>query len=323
MTGSRHSSRSETALFVFLGFLAIASILGIVILLMTSLLNSENLRLAPLCLGPLAGAVGGLVMLCWRRRNSMGWRMPLGAIMAFWLAGLSMLGLGALTLLIPAHAASRAASPVPFLCLAPGAFLALLALAVWRYPRRFIYGLNLGGSSSQGASGRLAKLHRAKAYRARIARFLRRRQLPEGVQVTRSVLDRSLERLELLAERLETYECNDVIQRDFEEVPRTIARLTRLFEIESDPTTRGQIVWALASLRSQEEHLAALAKMMQRTELVIDEAVASMGALDAQLHLITARGMDSRQVERLGNDLGEQVTRLGDLLSALDEVQRS
>ena len=176
-----------------------------------------------------------------------------------------------------------------------------------------------------GELSRADKLARAAEYRAYIADLIKQRQRPAFAhQITPIVskLDQWLVRLRQLAERLDAFEANQVIQRDIKNVPGTVARFATELETETDTQARAQMQDALARYREHQSQLDALVKLMHRTELEIEKTLASMASIYSRLQLLGAKEIDSNRANRLKTDIEEQVNLLGDILSALDDVYR-
>ena len=83
---------------------------------------------------------------------------------------------------------------------------------------------------------------------------------------------------------------------------------------------RQEIGQALASYQAQQTQLERLTSLIRRTELDIDETLGVIGAIYSQLQMLEVKELDNNRATRLSADLAEQNHRLGDLLSAMDEV---
>lgn len=261
----------------------------------------------------------------------MGWAPLLIALMP-WSIGAVILS-GGVTATFMYNEPSQFASNLGWAAvfgLVPGAFLALVGVAV------FGYGYSRSRRAQApaqapiidmpvGELSRTDKLARAAEYRAYIADLIKQRRTPAFAhQVTPIVskLDQWLARLRQLAERLDAFEANQVIQRDIKDVPGTVARFAAEVETEADTQARAQMQDALARYREHQSQLDALVKLMHRTELEIDKTLASMASVYSRLQLLGAKEIDSHRANRLKTDIEEQVNLLGDILSALDDVYR-
>jgi hypothetical protein len=166
---------------------------------------------------------------------------------------------------------------------------------------------------------------RAVAYRRRIQTIIRKRRPGPIADLLATIppkLERWEERVGQLAERLAAFENDSIIQRDIREVPGDIGRLERQMETETDPEIGQQIMRTLAAHREHEVQLEALARLMRRTRLQLDDSLAAMGTIYSQVQVVDAMDIDSAQATRISEEVQEQADRLNDLLSALADVYR-
>jgi hypothetical protein len=129
--------------------------------------------------------------------------------------------------------------------------------------------------------------------------------------------------LRQLATRIRNFESNQLIQRDLKEVPAAVDRLQSQLAAETNPQVQKEIREALAQYQTHQQQLNALAVIIRRTELDIDETLATIGAIYSQLQLLGAKKIDSSRASRISADISEQSARLGDLLAAMDDVYES
>ena len=59
---------------------------------------------------------------------------------------------------------------------------------------------------------------------------------------------------------------------------------------------------------------------MKQAALQLEQSLTALGTVYSQVQLIDAREQDSSQAERLQQDIQEQVARLNDLVSSINEV---
>lgn len=164
---------------------------------------------------------------------------------------------------------------------------------------------------------------RAASYRRRIQSLVKNRRpgpLAERLAGVSAKLASWEERVGQLADRVALFENDDLIRRDIKEVPRHIARLRRQVALETDPEMSRQMARTLAAYEQQQHHLAALARVMRRTRLNLDDTLAAMGTIYSQAQVLNALDIDGAAAARIADDIEHEVTRLNDLLSALSEV---
>jgi len=123
-----------------------------------------------------------------------------------------------------------------------------------------------------------------------------------------------------LAQRLDAYHGDGVIQRDLKAAPQEVDRLDARFRLETDPAVRKQLETTLAGKIAQQRSLEKLEDTMERAELQTDHSLSALGTVYSQLLLIGAREIDSTRTQRLREDIREQVASLQDMMDSISEV---
>ncbi len=164
---------------------------------------------------------------------------------------------------------------------------------------------------------------RAVSYRRRIQSLIRSRRpgpFADRLNNIAAKLGSWEERVGQLADRLALFESDELIQRDIREVPGRINRLRRQAALEADPDMQAQMTRTLAAHEEQHRQLQALARVMRRTRLNLDDTLAAMGTIYSQAQVLNALDIDGTATARIAEDIDHEVDRLNDLLSALGEV---
>jgi hypothetical protein len=324
---SRFPTSLEIALLIILGVVSACGLGGIFLSFLPNTETGElNLAMLPTCLGMVVAGFSSMGLIWLRKRN-----VPASAWLAIgvlaWFVGVNILGWGGFAVLNPGD--------TPFvenlgfsmaLCFVPGGFLTLLGLGLYLYDRRRDRGANLvhrPAVSTERKSRYEDKLERAAEYRLHITKLIKEKKDSALARQLRPIGDKLTAwetHLHQLVHRLDAFERNHIIQRDLQEVPAAIADLEDRLKTETNSDIRAEMAETLARHRSHQEQLNALVTMMRRTELDIDETMAAIGAIYSQLQLLGAREIDRARAKRLSADVEEQADRLGDLLSAMDEV---
>jgi len=123
-----------------------------------------------------------------------------------------------------------------------------------------------------------------------------------------------------LVQRLSSLQQDDLIRRDWQQVPRAIADLEKRVAATSDPGLRAQLERTLVHRRQQLVSLHELKSMMERAEAQIESTLSLLGTIYSQI----LTGQSTSQVanyERLAEDVDEEVRLLQDHLEALREVR--
>jgi hypothetical protein len=178
-------------------------------------------------------------------------------------------------------------------------------------------------SPEKGARPPSEYRQRAASYRRRIQSLLKSRRPGPFADRLAGVLSKLTsweERVGQLADRVALFETDDLIRRDIEEVPNRIARMRRQISLEADPDMRGQMERTLAAYEEQQRQLEALARVMRRTRLNLDDTLAAMGTIYSQVQVLNAMDVDGATATRIADEIDVEVDRLNDLLSALSEI---
>lgn len=167
---------------------------------------------------------------------------------------------------------------------------------------------------------------RAASYRRKIQSLIKMRRPGPIAERMTGVLQKLKsweERVGQLADRLNLYEKDDLIQRDVREAPMHIERLRRQLALEAEPEMQRQIQRTLAAYEEQQRQLALLAKVMKRTRLNLDDTLAAMGTVYSQLQVLNAMDIDGPTAARIAGDVDREVERLNDLMAAMSDVYKS
>lgn len=123
-----------------------------------------------------------------------------------------------------------------------------------------------------------------------------------------------------LALRLDTYRGDALLARDQEKVPQEIEALAARRRQESDPAIQQELDEVLESKGKQWQTLRDLDARMKQAELQLEQSLTALATVYGQVQLIDAQDVDSSRSERLQADIQEQVSRLDDLVSSINEV---
>ena len=163
----------------------------------------------------------------------------------------------------------------------------------------------------------------ALEYRRRIAESVARTRqsvLRDHLSDAAGQIDEWLSNLYQLAQRLDTYETDEVIRQDTRSVPRDIQTLQAKLKVEDDASVSQQMQQTIESKKAQLANLQQLENMMQKAELQMDGTLTAMGTIYSQLLLIGVKDIDSGRAQRLHEDITEQVKQIQDVVSSMDEV---
>jgi hypothetical protein len=171
-----------------------------------------------------------------------------------------------------------------------------------------------------------AKLYKAVQYCSLIDNT--RRNQPEGVP--RDCLTRATEETTCwlqvvyhLAKWIDNYRCSWVIQRDWQILPKVIQSYEQKLSQENNPALRDQLQQTLAYKRQQLQTLSELQSRTERVMYHLDNTIASMGVVYSQLlFLVSSRDATRGRISRLQAEISEEVHRLEDLITAMEELHQ-
>ena len=168
-----------------------------------------------------------------------------------------------------------------------------------------------------------ARVDKAMEYWARIDDTVAK--APKGV--LRDRLERAtqevthwLQAVYNLAERVDKFRENKLIERDLESVPQAIATYRRKLADEDSPEVRRQLERTIADKERQLRILEDLQNSMEKADYQLDSTIASLGTIYSQLLLVGNKEEEGSRINRLQAEVSEQVNQLEDLAQAMDEV---
>ena len=123
-----------------------------------------------------------------------------------------------------------------------------------------------------------------------------------------------------LAMRLDAYRRDPLLPQERETAPEELETLRSRLEYEKDQDVRQQLDELIERKRQQLESMEALDARMKQAELRLEESLTSLATVYNQMQLVSAQDVDSGRSERLRQDINEQVNRLDDLVTSLNEV---
>jgi len=123
-----------------------------------------------------------------------------------------------------------------------------------------------------------------------------------------------------LALRLDAYRHDPLLAQERATAPRELEALVSRQSIEKNSAVKQQLDAVIESKRKQMESLAALNSRMEKAELQLEQSNTSLATVYSQAQLISAQDINSGRSDRLREDIQEQIARLDDLVSSLNEV---
>ncbi len=163
----------------------------------------------------------------------------------------------------------------------------------------------------------------ALEYQRRIemqVRDQKRTLIRERLEDTANQLSNWVSNMYALALRLDSYRRDDLLKQQRDTLPQEIGGLAEQRKVASNPTVQAQLDQVLASKRQQWQTLRDLDDRMTQASLQLEQSLTALATVYSKIQLIDAQSVESGRTERLQQDIQEQVARLGDLVSSINEV---
>jgi hypothetical protein len=123
-----------------------------------------------------------------------------------------------------------------------------------------------------------------------------------------------------LSVRLDAYGHDDLLDRERAAVPKELEQLMAQRRTEKSPAVQAQLDSVIEGKRKHWQTLRDLDARMKQAALQLDQSLTALATIYSQVRLIDAQSVGSGQAERLQADIQEQVARLNDLVSSINDV---
>ncbi|NKQ36661.1 MAG: hypothetical protein HF973_13735 [Chloroflexi bacterium] len=168
------------------------------------------------------------------------------------------------------------------------------------------------------------QINEALDYRRRIERTLRE----EGDSIimlefreAADQIDEWLGHMYDLALHIDKYQQErDVLERDRKRAESRLKQLQREYKTSDNPAVKKQVQLTTESVQRQLDTLDKLDDTIHRARLQLENSLVHLGTIYSQTMLVDAKDIDKSRARRLRQEIAEEVTEIGDLLSAMDEV---
>ncbi|HRV94963.1 MAG TPA: 2TM domain-containing protein [Anaerolineae bacterium] len=167
------------------------------------------------------------------------------------------------------------------------------------------------------------QVKKARTYQAQIKSLLKA-STRQNIHIRQDDLAKQIDEwvraVEVLAERIESFRQNSLIQTDLAAVPQSIDDLERRLASETDESTRAELERTLTVYKNHLEALNQLQGTIKRAEIKIESTLSLLGTLYSQM--LTSQSTNHvADYSRLFEDVEEEVHILQDHLDALGEVK--
>ena len=167
------------------------------------------------------------------------------------------------------------------------------------------------------------RLDRALEYRRNMLMLTERHGGAMRVQLQQTVADVNdwIGHMYDLALHIDAFEGNELVERDRRMVPEQLRKAKQRVDQESDPDVHRDLQAQVKALELQLDNLRATENGMKRAEIQLDNTLASLGTIYAQMSRLGTKEVDSASAQRLRLEIQDEVTGLQDTIDALEEVQ--
>ncbi len=124
-----------------------------------------------------------------------------------------------------------------------------------------------------------------------------------------------------LAQQVDSFEANDLVERDRKVVPQQIEKTRIRMQQEKDPGVKTDLERQVKQLEQQLVNLEATVNSVRRAEIQLESTLASLGTIYAQMARLGAKDVDSARAQRLRLEIQDEVASLQDTNDAMGEVQ--
>ncbi len=166
------------------------------------------------------------------------------------------------------------------------------------------------------------RMQKAIEYKTLIDKFVAAQggALKVSLEQTAGEINDWIARIYRLAKNIDTFESNSIIDRDRRSVPTELADLKRRLNAETDPGIKAELNEAIQIRQRLSDNLQSIANTAKRAEIQMDNTLAQLGTVYAQMQLIDAKDLDSGRAQRLRDSIREEIASLSDTISAMDDV---
>ena len=160
-------------------------------------------------------------------------------------------------------------------------------------------------------------------YRRNMMTLAARKQGSMRMQLNSTIddIDNWISHMYNLALHIDSFESNELVERDLRSVPQQINKTQQRMDMETDPAVRRDLERQVENLQQQLANLQATQNSVKRAEIQLESTLSSLGTVYAQMSRLGAKEVDSTRAQRLRLEIQDEVSSLQDTIEAMDEVQ--
>lgn len=168
------------------------------------------------------------------------------------------------------------------------------------------------------------RLRTAMEYRRNMLKLLKRHSGGMRVELrdTLNQVNNWIAAMYDLAIHIDSFEGNELVERDIRMVPQQIEKVKIRIERETDDRVREDLERQLHLLQQQRANLEQTKNSIKRAEIQLETTLSSLGTVYAQMSLLGTRGsVDGSKQQRMRLEIQDEVMSLQDTIEAMEEVQ--
>jgi hypothetical protein len=166
------------------------------------------------------------------------------------------------------------------------------------------------------------RLQKALEYKKNIDAFVSRQTgaMKVSLSQTANEINDWIELIYRLAKSIDTFEANAIIDRDRRAVPTELENLKRRLAVETDPGVKAELEEAVAIRQQLLDNLKSIESSVKRTDIKLDNTLAQLSTVYAQMQLLDTKAVDSGRAQRLRSQIQDEIASLSDTISSMDDV---
>ncbi len=166
------------------------------------------------------------------------------------------------------------------------------------------------------------RMQKALEYKRSIDEFVNQQSgaLKVSMSQTASDINNWIELIFRLAKAIDTFEANTIIDRDRRAVPTELENLKHRLAVETDPGVQSELQEAIGIRQRLLDNLQSIANSVKRTDIKLDNTLAQLSTVYAQMQLIDTKEVDGSRAQRLRSEIQDEIASLSDTISAMDDV---
>ncbi|MEP7288946.1 MAG: hypothetical protein ABI947_24600 [Chloroflexota bacterium] len=166
------------------------------------------------------------------------------------------------------------------------------------------------------------RMQKALEYKRSIDDFVSRQIGARKVSLgqTADEINSWIERIYQLAKAIDTFDDNQIIDRDRRAVPTELENLKRRMAVETDPGVKSELQDAINIRQQLLNNLQSITNAVKRTDIKLDNTLAQLSTVYAQMQLLDSKEIDGGRSQRLRAEIQDEIASLSDTISAMDDV---